>query len=90
MDSKGTSIPGATIQLNDTDGKAVAQVSTDQKGIFVLEGLTAAGQYRIKVSMVGYAPYETAAKEIKSGESNSMLIRLEEQSSALDEVVVVG
>lgn len=90
LDSTGAFIPGATVQLLDANGKSVAQVSTDAKGVFVLEGMNVTGQYRIKVSMVGYESYETVTKEVKAGESNSMLIRLTEQSSELDEVVVVG
>lgn len=90
MDQTGALIPGATVELIDANGKAIAQVSTDEKGMFMLQGLTATGQYRLKVSMIGYQSYETVTKEIKEGETNSMLIRLDDQSSSLDEVVVVG
>ncbi|MFD1771502.1 SusC/RagA family TonB-linked outer membrane protein [Sphingobacterium suaedae] len=90
MDHTGVTIPGATVQLLDENGRAVAQVATDAKGMFTLGGVNATGNYRIKVSMIGYQPYETAAKKVKEGESNSMLIRLNEESSELTEVVVVG
>lgn len=90
VDDVGAIVPGATVELLDAQGKTVAQVSTDAKGIFVLDGIDASLSYRLKVTMVGYNPYETVAKEIKAGESSSMLIRLTEQTSELDEVVVVG
>ncbi len=90
MDHRGVAIPGATIQLLDGNGKAVAQVSTDVKGMFTFGDVQTTGNYRLKVSMMGYQPYETAAKQMKEGESNSMLIRLNEESSELSEVVVVG
>ncbi|MFD2967775.1 SusC/RagA family TonB-linked outer membrane protein [Sphingobacterium bambusae] len=90
MDNRGVAIPGATIQLLDGNGKAVAQVSTDVKGMFTFGDVQTTGNYRLKVSMMGYQPYETAAKQMKEGESNSMLIRLNEESSELSEVVVVG
>lgn len=90
MDNTGTYIPGANVQLVDASGKAVAQVSTDAKGMFVLEGVNATTQYRIRVSMVGYQSYEMATKALNAGESSSMLIRLEQQQSELDEIVVVG
>lgn len=90
VDPTGVMVPGATVQLLDANGKTIRQVSTDAKGMFVLEGMDSASQYRIKVSMIGYADYETAAKQIKDGESNSMLIRLSDQTSALDEIVVIG
>ncbi|PRD51934.1 SusC/RagA family TonB-linked outer membrane protein [Sphingobacterium gobiense] len=90
MDHTGATIPGATVQLLDANGKPVAHVSTDAKGMFTLGGMHTDGKYRIKVSMLGYEPYETAAKQVKEGESNSMLIRLSEESSELNEIVVVG
>lgn len=90
MDNRGVAIPGATIQLLDGNGKAVAQVSTDVKGMFTFGDVQTTGNYRLKVSMMGYQSYETAAKQMKEGESNSMLIRLNEESSELSEVVVVG
>ncbi|TJZ63547.1 SusC/RagA family TonB-linked outer membrane protein [Sphingobacterium olei] len=90
MDNTGATIAGATVQVIDGNGKAVTQVSTDARGMFTLDGLSITGRYRIRVSMIGYDSFETAAKQIKEGESNSMLIRLAEQSSELDEVVVIG
>ncbi|GGH28633.1 SusC/RagA family TonB-linked outer membrane protein [Sphingobacterium alkalisoli] len=90
MDNTGATIAGATVQVIDGNGKAVTQVSTDARGMFTLDGLSITGLYRIRVSMIGYDSFETAAKQIKEGESNSMLIRLAEQSSELDEVVVIG
>ncbi len=90
MDNRGVAIPGATIQLLHGNGKAVAQVSTDVKGMFTFGDVQTTGNYRLKVSMMGYQSYETAAKQMKEGESNSMLIRLNEESSELSEVVVVG
>lgn len=90
MDQSGTYLPGANVQLVDANGKSVAQVSTDGKGMFVLDGVNASNPYRIKVTMVGYQPYETQGKTFGEAESNSMLIRLAQQQSDLEEVVVIG
>lgn len=90
LDHTGSTIPGATVQLLDQKGVAVTQVSTDADGVFILGGMNVSGNYRIKVTMLGYQSYESAAKKVKEGESNSMLIRLNQISSELTEVVVVG
>ncbi|WP_380919748.1 SusC/RagA family TonB-linked outer membrane protein [Sphingobacterium anhuiense] len=90
MDNNGVVKTGATVVLLDTKGQVVTSISTDQKGVFVFKELNEDAKYKIKVSMIGYESYLEDLKGIKSGDSNSILITLKEQLSALDEVVVIG
>lgn len=90
MDNNGIVKTGATVVLLDTKGQVVTSISTDQKGVFVFKELKEDSKYKIKVSMIGYESYVEDLKGIKSGDSNSILITLKEQLSALDEVVVIG
>jgi len=90
IDAKGSVIVGATVILLDAKGALVTSASTDQKGIFMLKNLNGGEKYRIKVSMIGYESHQEETKVLKEGDSNSILITLQEQLAALEEVVVIG
>ncbi|UCS91874.1 TonB-dependent receptor [Echinicola marina] len=78
-DAKGITIPGANVmEVGTTNG-----VATDIDGSFSINLITS--NPKIRVSFVGYEVTEVAIKEEEFYE-----IILEEDSEALDEVVVVG
>ena len=77
-DEAGEPLIGATVALTGT-GRAT---STDYDGNWTLTGRP--GQ-TVEVSYVGYAP-----KKVKIGKDGDINVALAEQSSMLDEVVVIG
>jgi TonB-linked SusC/RagA family outer membrane protein len=74
----GDGIPGATIFVKGTK----TGVSSDVKGNF---SITADNNSILLVTSVGYAP-----QEVKVGTQTSLTIRLGEEISTLDEIVVTG
>ena len=79
MDNQGVTIPGANIiEIGTTNG-----VATNIDGEFTLNLITT--NPRILVSFVGYQ-----SLEVTVGTANSYEIVLQEDSEALEEVVVVG
>lgn len=78
VDEQNQPIPGVNVKLKGTN----TGVSTDTEGMYRL--LASAGETLI-FSILGYA-----MQEINIGSDNVINIALEEESSALDEVVVIG
>ncbi|HMQ62248.1 MAG TPA: TonB-dependent receptor, partial [Flavilitoribacter sp.] len=82
-------LPFATVVLNiETDGQMVSGTLTDETGRFTFEGIEK-GNYRIEVSFIGYV---TNSLPLLVGEKNYIFdlgkIRLEPESTQLDEVVI--
>ena len=88
--TEGKALPGATVELINSTGQIIAQTSSNSNGIFELSGLQNSSSYKLRVKMLGYNNYETDIKTSSQPETKSMLVRLEEQTSDLDEVVVIG
>lgn len=77
-DNSGNPLPGVTVIVKDTSNGT----TTDFDGKF---NLTATTGDSIVLSYVGFK-----TKEIEVGNSNSYNVTLEEENTALDEIVVVG
>ena len=77
-DNSGNPLPGVTVIIKDTSNGT----TTDFDGKF---NLTATTGDSIVLSYVGFK-----TKEIEVGNSNSYNVTLEEENTALDEIVVVG
>ncbi|MDR3351294.1 MAG: TonB-dependent receptor [Prevotellaceae bacterium] len=78
LDANGEPLPGATVRLKGTTKAAL----TDANGYFYLD---AAAQGVLEVSFMGYA-----TKEVPINGRTQLVITLEEDARALDEIVVVG
>ena len=76
-------LPGATVQLPDEG----AGTATDRDGEFRLR--VAAGQYRLRVSFVGYQE-ETRNVSVEVGSTTRVRIRLQPSQAELEEVVVTA
>lgn len=83
MDQKGSSLVGATVRFEDIQ----KSLSTNANGDFSLDRLQS-GKLRLKVSMVGYASLDTLI-QVKDGQ-NPLTLYLKSNTSALEEVVVIG
>ena len=82
-DAQGEPLPGAVVHLDENYLWAV----TDAQGGFVLENVEA-GTYRMETECLGYAT-EVRTLQVK-GAVNDLLVVLQEQTLALQEVVVTA
>ena len=78
VDEKGEPVIGANVMIKGTTSGTI----TDMDGNFVLE--TRKGDV-LAISYIGYLPYE-----IRIDKKNKLAVTLQEDTQALDEVVVVG
>ncbi|GAA4777797.1 TonB-dependent receptor [Olivibacter ginsenosidimutans] len=90
LDDKGSPLEGVTVSAQQKGGVTSQTTLTDKQGLFVLKGLKIGDVYDVHFSRVGYEPYQEKNFIVRSGEQNSMLIRLTLSTDVLDEVVVVG
>lgn len=85
----GQPVEFATIALNDASGKTVNGTIADAKGKFIIEKV-AEGSFSVVISFIGY---ETITKDVKvEGRKEVSLgsIKLSEEATQLNEVVVEG
>lgn len=80
-------LPGATVSVTPNGGKTRLGVS-DMDGKYRIDNL-AAGQYRIKVSYMGYKTYEKSVS-LGSSDNKVMNISLTEDATMLDNISVEG
>lgn len=80
-------LPGATVSITPNDGKTRLGVS-DMDGKYRIDNL-AAGQYRIKVSYMGYKTYEKSVS-LGSSDNKVMNISLTEDATMLENLSVEG
>ncbi|QOJ28700.1 MAG: TonB-dependent receptor [Ignavibacteriales bacterium] len=83
-DDKLNPLPGANIILTGTD----FGTASDQKGEFRITGLPS-GEYRLRVSAIGYTPYESG-KIILFNETRKINILLKEEVILTDQVIVTA
>lgn len=89
LDLQGNPLVGVTVITADPNG-LTQNTSSNPQGIFILNNLKTGENYNIRFSLIGYEDYEEKNFLVKSGDSNSLLVRLTEKSANLDEVVVIG
>jgi len=88
-DAKGETIPGSTVYLVlPTTGTKYAAI-TDVSGIFHVYNASVGGPYNIKVTSVGFKPYQKSDVYLTLG-NNDLNVLLEEENTQLTEVVVTS
>ena len=89
MNESGEMLAGVTVKATNAQTKESFTTVTNDKGLFTFSRLTAGHSYTLTVSYVGY---ENAVSTVSAGENgnNSVLIRMQPASNALNEVVVIG
>ena len=83
--SEGKPVPFANIGIRNSSRGATSDVN----GNFVIENLPS-GVYDIRVSYIGFKPWEGRAEITREKKSVTVEIELTSQPSVLDEVVVTG
>ena len=82
---KGDALPGASILVNDANGKNIGSVQTDANGKFEIK-LSKPTPYRLTVTYVGYVKLEISVKDANS----SITIKLKSNQVNLKSFDIVG
>ncbi|MGA3344471.1 MAG: carboxypeptidase regulatory-like domain-containing protein, partial [Terracidiphilus sp.] len=82
-DPTGALIPGATVTVSTTSGKAVATTTADASGAYQVNGLQP-GSYIVRAAFAGFAPFAMPALQLTGGQVKrvdiSMAMAVEQQS----------
>jgi TonB-linked SusC/RagA family outer membrane protein len=90
QDSKGKAIAGVTVLAKNAKTNFSAGVQTDANGIFQFPKLPAGGPYSFTLSSVGYETQTLSGYTIKADALISLVAKMVENTTALEDVVVVG
>ncbi len=83
-------LAGVTITVTKSGSKEKQSASTDEKGMFVISNLKPATRYNFEFSYVSYQDHSIANYLVNNGDNNSLLVRMKQATSSLNDVVVVG
>lgn len=86
----GEALNGVSVTITTTDAKEKQTIGTNEKGVFVVSNLVPRTRYHLSFSYVGYEQYRIKSFEIKPGINNSVIVRMKEAASGLNEIVVIG
>lgn len=86
----GEALSGVSIVMTANTSKEKRSLSTNEKGLFTATDLHAGEKYEFLFTSVGYVNYLLKDFEIKAGVNNSVIVRMKQTASGLNEVVVIG
>lgn len=89
-DSKGETLPGATVVATHLPSGSVYGTLTNQNGSFTINNMRVGGPYKLVVSFVGYKEQVTENVVLSLGVSSNFNFQLLESSSQLTGVEVVA
>ena len=90
VDPSGKPLPGATIIAVHVPSGTQYGALTNGDGLFSIQGMRPGGPYTIDVTFIGYSKKSVSDIALNLGESFVINTSLEEASTQLKEVVVVG
>jgi hypothetical protein len=90
VDTKGIPLPGATIVATHVPSGAIYGATANTQGMFSIQGMRPGGPYKIEVSFVGFGKKTFTEITLNLGEIFVLNSTLEESTSTIGEVVVVG
>lgn len=90
VDPSGKALPGATVLAVHVPSGSQYGALANAEGIFTIQGMRPGGPYTIEVSFIGYGKKTISDVTLLLGESFLLNTGLEEASTQLSEVVVVG
>jgi TonB-linked SusC/RagA family outer membrane protein len=90
LSDSGEVLNGVSIKVNLPEGQQVANAITDKNGVFTINHLKAGYAYDFSYSYIGYEPTSVKGFKVNEGNGNSILVRLKQQSTSLNEVVVTA
>jgi hypothetical protein len=80
--SSGRGIPAAFVEFVDQGGLVRASATTGEDGAFLLPRVPR-GEFRLRVSSLGYARTTTAASRVEAGEALTLVVRVSPSALAL-------
>ncbi len=86
--SKGEALPGATIEVVHKPTGTKYFSTTDFDGGYAVQGLRPGGPYTVKVTYIGFKTTEITDINVGLGNNLTVNVKIEEESNALQEVVV--
>jgi hypothetical protein len=89
-DKNGQPLPGATVLAVHIPSGAQYGALTNAEGLYTIQGMRPGGPYNIEISFVGYTKKSVSDINLSLGEAFLLNADLEESSTQLNEVVVVG
>ncbi|MFT5617231.1 MAG: hypothetical protein ACI85I_000447, partial [Arenicella sp.] len=90
IDETGQPVPGATVLAVDKSNGSQFGNVTGSEGFFRIANMKVGGPYKITVSFVGYSDFVRDNVFLSLGQNLKIDVNLKEESTALDEVIVVG
>jgi len=87
-DSKGETLPGATIRATHLPSGTVYSISSNNDGRFTLPNVRIGGPYSVAVSFLGFETQTFTDISLKLGEPYILNVTLSQNGQALQEVVV--
>jgi len=89
-DSKGETLPGASVKATHGPSGSVYTTVTNINGRFILPSTRIGGPYTIVISYIGYNASTTTNVDLKLGEPFILNVTLTQAGTALQEVTIVG
>ena len=89
-DSKGETLPGATVQAVHMPSGTTYATLTNADGRFVINNMRIGGPYKITATFVGYKEQTNENLVLSLGVSSNLDIKLEETSSTISGVEIVA
>lgn len=89
IDEQNKPIPGVSVTAKNLNGSPVLNTQTDLDGVFQFKALES-GSYIFIIRYVGFETQTLSGYNLKTGEIITLSAKLKEESSRLNDVVVVG
>ncbi len=90
ISESGELLNGVNITVTQTGSKEKQTTTTNSKGIFIITNLKGGDKYNFSFDFVGYQKNTVVDYLVNNGENNSLLVRLKQVVSNLNDVVVIG
>ncbi len=89
-DSQGEPLPGATIVATHIPSGTLYGATSNNQGLYSIQGMRPGGPYKVDVSFIGYKTVDYTDITLYLGENTNLNSALSEGVTELTEVVVVG
>ena len=89
-DSKGETLPGASVVAIHTPSGTRYSTAANVQGKFTIQNMKVGGPYSVEVTYIGYQAKKVNDVFLKLGESYVLNLPMQESGTALQEVVITG
>lgn len=89
-DGDGNPLPGASVQVTHVPSGSQYGNATDPSGNFTIRNMRVGGPYAVRVTFIGYTPFEQEDIFLELGETYTLEVAMREDAAELGEVQVVA